>query len=211
MEKLAALDFADIVVLNKFDRPGAEDALTEIRKQFQRNREAFGESPESMPVVPTIASQFADAGVDRLWEMMSSLLNDRFGTDFSASEARLGPDGLPSRDAPIPPERQGYLAEVASTVRGYHKRSEGLAKAVRQVQQLESVATLLDSSKRGEIHSDILEEAKEIRDSLPESAWGALEDFESIADSYRSGQASYTVRGKEIPVKTTHELSLIHI
>ena len=124
LEKLAALDFADIVVLNKFDRPGAEDALTEIRKQFQRNREAFGESPESMPVVPTIASQFADAGVDRLWEMMSSLLNDRFDTDFAASEARLGPDGLPSRDAPIPPERQGYLAEVASTVRGYHKRSE---------------------------------------------------------------------------------------
>ena len=205
LEKLAALDFADIVVLNKFDRPGAEDALIEIRKQFQRNREAFGESPESMPVVPTIASQFADAGVDRLWEMMSSLLNDRFDTDFAASEAILGPDGLPSRDAPIPPERQGYLAEVASMVRGYHKRSEDLAKAVRQVQQLESVATFLDSSKKGGNLIDLLEEAKEIRESLPESAWGALEDFESIVDSYRSGKASYNVRGKEIPVKTTHE------
>ena len=205
LEKLAALDFADIVVLNKFDRPGAEDALIEIRKQFQRNREAFGESPESMPVVPTIASQFADAGVDRLWEMMSSLLNDRFDTDFAASEAILGPDGLPSRDAPIPPERQGYLAEVASMVRGYHKRSEDLAKAVRQVQQLESVATFLDSSKKGGNPIDLLEEAKEIRESLPESAWGALEDFESIVDSYRSGKASYNVRGKEIPVKTTHE------
>ena len=205
LEKLAALDFADIVVLNKFDRPGAEDALTEIRKQFQRNREAFGESPESMPVVPTIASQFADAGVDRLWEMMSSLLNDRFDTDFAASEARLGPDGLPSRDAPIPPERQGYLAEVASTVRGYHKRSEDLAKAVRQVQQLESVATFYDSSKKEGNQIDLLEEAMEIRESLPESVWWALEDFESTVDSYRSGHASYTVRGKEIPVKTTHE------
>ena len=111
----------------------------------------------------------------------------------------------PSRDAPIPPERQGYLAEVASTVRGYHKRSEDMAKAVRQVQQLESVATLLDSSKKGGNHIDLLEEAKEIRESLPESTWEALEDFESIVDSYRSGQASYTVRGKEIPVKTTHE------
>ena len=62
-EKLAALDFADIVVLNKFDRAGAEDALIEIRKQFQRNREAFDESPESMPVIPTIASQFAMQGL----------------------------------------------------------------------------------------------------------------------------------------------------
>ena len=27
-----AFDFCDLVVLNKFDRPGAEDALTEIRE-----------------------------------------------------------------------------------------------------------------------------------------------------------------------------------
>ena len=80
-----------------------------------------------------------------------------------------------------------------------------MAKAVRQVQQLESVATFLDSSKKGGNLIDLLEEAKEIRESLPESAWGALEDFESIVDSYRSGKASYNVRGKEIPVKTTHE------
>ena len=38
LEKLEMLDSADIVVLNKFDRPGAEDALAEIRKQFKRNR-----------------------------------------------------------------------------------------------------------------------------------------------------------------------------
>ena len=37
--KVAALDFADLVVLNKFDRPGAEDALVEIRKQVRRNEE----------------------------------------------------------------------------------------------------------------------------------------------------------------------------
>ena len=125
LEKLAALDFADIVVLNKFDRAGAEDALIEIRKQFQRNREAFDESPESMPVIPTIASQFADAGVDRLWEAISEILNHEYGCNFTASEARLGVDGLPTREPPIPPERQGYLAEVASAVRGYHGRTEG--------------------------------------------------------------------------------------
>ena len=26
-----------------------------------------------------------------------------------------------------------------------------------------------------------------------------------MAEAYRSGEASYTVRGREIPVKTTHE------
>ena len=205
LEKLAALDFADIVVLNKFDRPGAEDALTEIRKQFLRNREAFDENPESMPVVPTIASQFADAGVDRLWEMMSALLNERFGTDFSASEPRLDPDGLPNRDTPIPPKRQGYLAEVASTVRDYHKRAEDVARSVRQVQQLEAAAKLLESSNKGDTHQELLDEANEIRSSIPEAAWVSLDEFDSKSEAYRSGQASYTVRGKEIPVKTTHE------
>ena len=35
LEKLEMLDSADIVVLNKFDRPGAEDALAEIQKTVQ--------------------------------------------------------------------------------------------------------------------------------------------------------------------------------
>ena len=158
-----------------------------------------------MPVVPTIASQFADAGVDRLWEMMANLLNERFGTDFSASEPRMGPDGLPNRETPIPPERQGYLAEVASTIRDYHQRSEDTARSVRLVQQLEAAASLLESSGKQDARQDLIDEANAIRESVPEEAWGSLEDFDSMADAYRSGQASYSVRGKEIPVKTTHE------
>ncbi len=205
LEKLAALDFSDIVVLNKFDRPGAEDALTEIRKQFQRNREAFDQPPESMPVVPTIASQFADAGVDSLWESLSRILNQRFGTDFLAAEPRLGDDGLPTRDSPIPPERQGYLAEVASAVRGYHQRTREVSDAVRLVQQLEASAKQMRSMGNVGSADDLEAEAKQIRSEIPSEAWDALNSFEDMASAYRSGEASYTVRGKEIPVKTTHE------
>ena len=205
LEKLAALDFSDIVVLNKFDRPGAEDALTEIRKQLQRNREAFDRSPESMPVVPTIASQFADAGVDQLWESIAVLLNDRFGAEFAASEPRLGKDGLPNRESPIPPERQGYLAEVASAIRGYHRRTQEDSRAVRLVQQLEAAAEQMSASGKSSAADDLEAEAAEVRNRVPQGAWDSLEEFEAMAEAYRSGQASYTVRGKEIPVKTTHE------
>ena len=205
LEKLAALDFADIVVLNKFDRAGAEDALIEIRKQFQRNREAFDESPESMPVIPTIASQFADAGVDRLWEAISEILNHEYGCNFTASVPRLGVDGLPTREPPIPPERQGYLAEVASAVRGYHSRTERVSDSVRLVQRLEASAERLRKSGKISSVGDLEEEASEIRETVPTEAWGSLERFEAMAEAYRSGEASYTVRGREIPVKTTHE------
>ena len=205
LEKLAALDFADIVVLNKFDRSGAEDALKEIRKQFQRNREAFDESPESMPVIPTIASQFADAGVDKLWESMAVLLNDRFETEFAAAEPRLGEDGLPTREPPIPPERQGYLAEVASAIRSYHERTSETSGSVRLVQQLEAAAAQMRESGKDSAADDLESEAAEVRSSVPEGAWEALDEFGAMAEAYRSGQASYTVRGKEIPVRTTHE------
>ena len=205
LEKLAALDFSDIVVLNKFDRPGAEDALTEIRKQFQRNREAFDQSPESMPVIPTIASQFADAGVDRLWESLANILNERFETSFASAEPRLGVDGLPTREPPIPPERQGYLAEVASTIRGYHKRTKEVSESVRLVQQLEASAKQMRAAGNDSSADDLESEAHQIRSDVPSEAWDALDSFEAMANAYRSGEASYTVRGKEIPVKTTHE------
>lgn len=205
LEKLAALDFSDIVVLNKFDRPGAEDALTEIRKQFQRNREAFDRSPESMPVIPTIASQFADAGVDRLWESLANILNQRFETCFVALQPMLDVDGLPTREPPIPPKRQGYLAEVASAVRGYHHRTKEVSDAVRLVQQLEAAAKQMRVAGNNSSADDLESEAIQIRSTVPGEAWDALNSFELMATAYKSGEASYTVRGKEIPVKTTHE------
>ena len=203
LEKLAALDFADLVVLNKFDRPGAEDALAEIRKQVKRNREDWDASNESLPVVPTIASQFADAGVDQLWHRLVGLLNSRMNTVFVASEPNLGDDGLPKRNAPIPPERQGYLAEVASTVREYHSSAQGIAEKVRLVQQLSSSSERMKEIGKLEAATDLANEAQSLRNEIPENVWQALNDFDEYAKAYRSGQASYTVRGKEIPVDTT--------
>src|ERR1700724_936334 len=57
LEKIDMLDFADFVAINKFDRKGAEDALRDVRKQYQRNHEWFTQSPDSMPVYGTMASR----------------------------------------------------------------------------------------------------------------------------------------------------------
>ncbi|MGB1534375.1 MAG: methylmalonyl-CoA mutase family protein [Candidatus Thalassarchaeaceae archaeon] len=203
LEKLEMLDSADIVVLNKFDRPGAEDALAEIRKQFKRNREMWDADNSELPVVPTIASQFADAGVDQLWQKLSNMLNEKYAQTFSAAEPRLGADGLPHRSSPIPPERQGYLAEVSSTVRNYHSRTEEVASKMRLVQQLEAAAEQMESKKNKAAAEGLKEEAKTVRSEIPESAWESLEHFRTKAEEYRSGSTSYTVRNKDIPVKTT--------
>ena len=203
LEKLAALDFADLVVLNKFDRPGAEDALAEIRKQVKRNREDWDATNQSLPVIPTIASQFADAGVDQLWQRLVGLLNSKMGTNLSASEPNLGTDGLPKRNAPIPPERQGYLAEVASTVRQYHTSALEIAQKVRLVQQLSSSSERMLEIGKEDAANDLAMESESIRTEIPEQVWNRLDEFDEYAKAYRTGRASYTVRGKEIPVDTT--------
>ena len=203
LEKLEMLDAADIIVLNKFDRRGSEEALSEIRKQFKRNREMWDADDSTLPVIPTIASQFADAGVDMLWERLAGILHERQGADFSATPARVGTDGLPHKSNPIPSERQGYLAEVSAAVRSYHERTDEAVGRVRLVQQLEASAEQMRSTGKDAAADDLDEESASVRAMVPEEVWNALDEFDARAAAYQSGEASYTVRGKEIPVDTT--------
>ena len=61
------LDFADFVALNKYEHAGAKDALRDVRKQYRRNRDLFHEPGDDLlRVIPTIADQFNDPGVNLL-------------------------------------------------------------------------------------------------------------------------------------------------
>src|SRR5204863_278369 len=121
LEKIDMLDFADFVAINKYDRKGAEDALRDVRKQVQRNREAFREPPDAMPVFGTIAARFNDDGVTALYHALADAL--------SAKGLKLGERRLPRAAGKvssnvhviIPAKRQRYLAEIAESVRGYHE------------------------------------------------------------------------------------------
>jgi methylmalonyl-CoA mutase len=132
-------------------------------------------------------------------------LNNNHNQSFAAAEPRLGADGLPHRTAPIPPERQGYLAEVAASVRDYHTRTEDAAAKMRLVQHLEASASQMQRTENSDAADELISEADNIRSSIPAGAWRILKEFEKKSTEYRSGQASYTVRGKDIPVKTTRE------
>ena len=37
LEKIDMIDFADLIVINKFERKGSEDALRQVQKQYQRS------------------------------------------------------------------------------------------------------------------------------------------------------------------------------
>src|SRR5690606_13880972 len=90
LEKIDMLDFAELVVLNKYDKRGAEDALRDIRKQWKRNRVAFQTKDEDVPVYPTIASQFNDPGISWMFTNLCRLLREKLGVGDDGSASGTG-------------------------------------------------------------------------------------------------------------------------
>ncbi|MHB8571315.1 MAG: methylmalonyl-CoA mutase family protein, partial [Metallibacterium sp.] len=89
LEKIDMLDFAELIVLNKFDRRGAEDALRDVRKQWKRNRVKFQLKDEEVPVYPTIASQFNDPGVTWMFVELCRLMREKI-PGLGAQKSGLG-------------------------------------------------------------------------------------------------------------------------
>ena len=129
LEKIDMLDFADFIVLNKFEKRGAEDALRDVRKQVSRNRKLFKTPPEELPVYPTIASQFNDAGVNALFGALCARLHGQWGRLRDWRPDGLTPVGPPKRQAIIPGARVRYLAEIAAAGRDAHRAAFAAADA----------------------------------------------------------------------------------
>jgi methylmalonyl-CoA mutase len=136
LEKIDMLDFADFIALNKFEKRGAEDALRDVRKQVARNRKLFKTPPEELPVYPTIASQFNDAGVNALFAALCARLDGQWGRLKPWKPEGLAPVGLPQRQAIIPGPRVRYLAEIAANGRGAARAARDAAGAAGRAQGL---------------------------------------------------------------------------
>ena len=160
LEKIDMLDFADFVAINKFDRKGAADALRDVRKQYQRNRELFSMSPEEMPVYGTIAARFNDDGVTALYHALVARLTQE--------ALKLAPGKLPAattkfstgQTAIVPPARVRYLAEIAETVRGYHAWANEQARIARERQQLRATKAMLEGVAPAQVAPNIVAPAQ---------------------------------------------------
>lgn len=144
LEKIDMLDFADFVAINKFDRKGAQDALRGVAKQYQRNRELWGKSPDEMPVYGTQASRFNDDGVTALYQGLLPKLAERGLTIRPGKLAPVSVRFSSGKNAIVPPARSRYLAEIADTVRGYHRHAQKQVKLARERQQLAESRRMLE-------------------------------------------------------------------
>ena len=149
LEKIDMLDFAELVVLNKFDKRGAEDALRDVRKQWKRNRTAFTLKDDEVPVYPTIASQFNDPGVTWMFTNLCRLLRDKL--QLPAEQWTPGLDTTlrePRATVLIPGQRGRYLAEIAEQGRGINGDVDRQVEAAERAQSFWQALAELEDPKR---------------------------------------------------------------
>jgi len=197
LEKIDMLDFADIVVVNKYEKRGGEDAVRDVRKQVQRNRNAWDKPPEEMPVFGTIASKFNDDGVTALYHRLLDTIAEKTGVRFSSGLDRPESRTSTSKTIIIPPERVRYLAEISETVRGYHRRTAEQADALRKIWHVEETLRQL-GEETGPLLERLKEEAARAQEPIREETRQVMAEWQEIQAAYGRDELVYKVRDREI-------------
>jgi methylmalonyl-CoA mutase len=211
LEKIDMLDFAEFVAINKFDRKGASDALRDVAKQVQRNKEAWTTPAEQMPVFGTMAARFNDDGVTALYQAMLPRLR---ALGLPATEAgqlpRVHVRRSSNQTPVVPAARTRYLAEISDTVRGYKKRARAQARLAREIQQLRAAAVMLEVDKPGKARAaeaalDLATHRVERQDA---DARKLLAQWPEMQKAYSGEEYVVKIRDKEIRTAlTTQSLS----
>jgi isobutyryl-CoA mutase len=203
LEKIDMLDFADFVAINKFDRKGSEDALRDVRKQYQRNHESFAQPAAGMPVFGTMASRFNDDGVTALYQAILPRLTDK-GLKLGAGKLPRTAVKASSRGrAIVPPERARYLAEIAEIVRGFHQSVAAQARIARERQSLRVSKALFAASGLPQAGFDELIAAKSAE--LGPAASKLLQQWPKTQELYAQPEYVVRIRDKEIRTQLTHD------
>ena len=210
LEKIDMLDFAEFVAINKFDRKGASDALRDVAKQVQRNKEAWTVPTEQMPVFGTMAARFNDDGVTALYQALKKRLAE-LGLKVTDGRLPIVSVRHSTHQTPIvPPARSRYLAEISDTVRGYKKRAREQAKLAREIQQLRAAARMLEVDKPGrakaaEAAIDLAVAREAVQDP---AAKKLLAQWPDMQKAYAGDEYVVKIRDKEIRTAlTTKSLS----
>ncbi|MCB9037685.1 MAG: methylmalonyl-CoA mutase family protein [Lewinellaceae bacterium] len=211
LEKIDMLDFADIIAINKFDKRGAQDALRDVKKQYQRNHQLFSKSLEEMPVFGTIASQFNDPGTNTLYRVLMDTVAERTGAPLKSSFHSS--DEMSEKIYIIPPKRVRYLSEISDNNRNYDSWVDRQAGIARQLfglkHSIETIEKQNNLSNKKETLATLRKAYEDLELDLDGDCKRILDGWEEKKAAYAADEYVYKVRGREIRVPTFTE-SLSH-
>ncbi len=199
LEKIDMLDFADVVAINKFDKRGAQDALRDVKKQYQRNRNLWQQKPDEMPVYGSIASQFNDPGTNELYKAVIQKVIEKSTLDWK-SNLNLR-TGNAEKIYIIPPSRVRYLSDITTANRNYDKWVNKQAEIANNLYAFDRLKNLL---KQDEV------ESLEKQFTLDAECKEILDTWKEKKANYHNEYYVFKVRDKEIKIKT-HTESLSHL
>ncbi|GEK33237.1 fused isobutyryl-CoA mutase/GTPase IcmF [Kurthia sibirica] len=207
LEKIDMIDYADLIVINKFERKGSEDALRQVQKQFQRSHERFNEPIDKMPVYGTIASQFNDKGTNSLFAALVHVLNDKLDLTWQTSYEEFVK--TQKQNIIIPNERRYYLREISESVRSYHRNSARQADYARKLFNLEgAIAALQETADHEQAIATLQDLARDTQQQLSNHSLKILENWQQLKDDYAGDLLVTKVRDQELrTVLTTTTLS----
>ena len=196
LEKIDMLDFAELVVINKFERKGSEDALRDVRKQYMRNHRLFNQAPEELPIYGTIAAKFNDDGVTALYQEILAKINAKFDLDWQSQLPAVQGKQSSSKTIIIPPQRIRYLAEISDTVRQYHQWTEEQAETATKIWQLQAALEELEDEDQ-KARETLSEKLAKLRRKLDPDCETLLSGFPELKKRYSEEEYVYYVRDKE--------------
>lgn len=201
LEKIDMLDFADLVVVNKFDKSGSMDALRDVRKTYQRNQKLFDKPLEEMPVFGTSAHIFGDLGTNRFFNHFIKLIKKHANKDQNFETALLI-EGDPHTHPIIPKKRVHYLSQVSDAVREHHGFIKEQAALYDRIDALQLSAQELKLP-------GLLEKADEYINNLDPELKKSIKIYDELQSSYQAGTPRYEVRNEHIKI-ANYEESLSH-
>ncbi|MBK9478150.1 MAG: methylmalonyl-CoA mutase family protein [Bacteroidetes bacterium] len=209
LEKIDMLDFADIIALNKFDKRGALDALRDVKKQYKRNHQLWEVDDEKIPVFGTIASQFNDPGMNKLYKAIMDKLVEKTGADLTSGFKVT--DEMSEKIYIIPPNRTRYLSEISENNRAYDKWVNEQSTIANQLYALQLSKSLMQVNNSEEAKTIDLLNAKTASLELNLSGQNKklLENWKEKIQAYKNEYFIFKVRDKELKIKTHYE-SLAH-
>ncbi len=200
LEKIDMIDFADFIVINKFEQKGSEDAMRQVKKQYQRSHMRFHEDPNNMPVYGTIASQFNDKGTNTLFAAIIDKLNEAYGWNVTTTFTKTSI--VEKQNLIIPNERKQYLRDIVRMVTGYHTKAEEQGEIARKLYQLKGTLSEVEAEDlRAELEKVIASYEKKLTPENREK----LENWDKLKEQYNQDQFTFQVRNKEITMELKTE------
>ncbi|MBE2289033.1 MAG: cobalamin B12-binding domain-containing protein [Chitinophagaceae bacterium] len=211
LEKIDMLDFADIVVINKFDKRGAMDALRDVKKQYQRNHKLFDKSADDMPVFGTIASQFNDPGTNTMYKTLMDIVVSRTSAPLTSNFEITGE--MSEKIYIIPPNRTRYLSEISENNRNYNSwatSQAAIAQKLFGIRKTIETVQAMDADDKDRLVKTLEEVYAKTQLELDPKNNVLLEQWENKKKNYTDEYYVFKVRDKEVKVKT-HSESLSHL